>query len=449
METPICDFVRTYADREPLRFHMPGHKGFGPIERLDITEITGADVLYSAGGIIQKSRENAARLFGTKASFYSTEGSTLCIRAMLFLLCRYAGELGRRPLLAACRNAHRSFVTGCALLDIPVRWIYGGAGENLLSCCPSPRELEAQLDRLEERPLALYVTSPDYLGQTADLPAIRAICRKRGMLLLVDNAHGAYLRFLPESRHPMDLGADLCCDSAHKTLPVLTGGAYLHISHTAPPCFARSAEDALGLFASTSPSYLILESLDRANALLEEDFPRRLAAFLPTVEQSKERLQAAGFEVLSREPMKLCLKTKALGWEGSALAARLEGKGIYSEFSDPDHLVFMLSPLQGEAAMERLTEALLSVERRSPIDRLPPPLPRPRQVMGLKEALFAPRESLAAEACRGRILAEPNVTCPPAVPVLVCGEEIDEAALACFRYYGMEHLQVLRDSHTT
>lgn len=445
MDTPICDFVRDYAGKKPLRFHMPGHKGVGEAEKLDITEIPGADVLYRAGGIIQKSRENAARLFGSAASFYSAEGSSLCIRAMLYLLRLYAADLGKPPRIAAFRNAHSSFLSACALSEVEISWLYPPVGENLLSCRLSAAQTEARLDALEEQPLALYVTSPDYLGNLAQIRELSEICRKRGLLLLVDNAHGAYLRFLPESLHPMDLGADLCCDSAHKTLPVLTGGAYLHISAAAPALFRAQAERALTLFASTSPSYLILRSLDRANALLEEEFPTALKAFLPRVEAAKARLQAAGYGLVGYEPLKLSLATKAYGWEGSDLAEALEQEGIYCEFSDPDHAVFMLSPLGSAADLEHLTEALLSLPRREAVTRLPPPLPRPRRVCSPREALFAPSEELPLEQCLGRVLADPGVTCPPAVPILVCGEAVDEDAQALLRYYGYQSLRVIRE----
>ena len=136
---------------------------------------------------------------------------------------------GRGRVIAAARNVHKSFVYAAALLGLEVLWL-AGAGESHLSCRLEPAQVARALDAAPKKPAALYVTSPDYLGHMADLAALSKVCHDRGMLLLVDNAHGAYLTFLPKSLHPMDLGADLCCDSAHKTLPVLTGGAYLHIA---------------------------------------------------------------------------------------------------------------------------------------------------------------------------------------------------------------------------
>ena len=283
METPICDFVRAYAESEAIRLHMPGHKGKNllGLEALDITEIDGADSLYEASGIIQRSEENASRLFGCP-TFYSTEGSSQCIRAMLYLAMLHAKEQGKRPVIAAGRNAHKTFLTGAALLDLDVRWLYP-KGDSYLSCDLTPEEVEAVLEK--EAPTAVYLTSPDYLGNVADIAGIAKVCHRHGAILLVDNAHGAYLKFLQPSRHPMDLGADLCCDSAHKTLPVLTGGAYLHCRLQ----FRDWAKNAQALFGSTSPSYLILQSLDGANPILAEA-ANRLKDFVPSVEAVKEKL---------------------------------------------------------------------------------------------------------------------------------------------------------------
>lgn len=150
----------------------------------------------------------------------------------------------------------------------------GGSG-SLCACPVTAAGLEKTLAGLDAPPAAVYVTSPDYLGGMQDVAALAEVCHRHGTLLMVDNAHGAYLRFLRPSRHPLDLGADLCCDSAHKTLPVLTGGAYLHIAKTAPASLAENAKEALALFGSTSPSYLTLSSLDCFNG--ETDYPARLA----------------------------------------------------------------------------------------------------------------------------------------------------------------------------
>ena len=275
MNTPICDFVRDYAARRPDRLHMPGHKGRGAAEQLDITEITGADVLYHPRGIILESEKNAAALFGSRRTVYSAEGSSLSIRAMVFLAMQDARKRGKTPRIAAGRNAHKVFITAAALLDVQVQWLYPAQTGSLLTCQITPETLEEALGQ-GEPVTAVYITSPDYLGNVADISGLSRVCRRYGCLLLVDNAHGAYLGFLPEGQHPMDQGADMCCDSAHKTLPVLTGGGYLHISSHAPGELDSMADSAMALFASTSPSYLILQSLDAANGILDGSWKRAL-----------------------------------------------------------------------------------------------------------------------------------------------------------------------------
>lgn len=444
MNTPICDFVRDYAQSNALRLHMPGHKGRDVLgtERLDITEIAGADVLYAAKGIIRESEDNATTLFGTKKTLYSVEGSSLAIRGMLFLALQYAKQTRRRPLIAAGRNAHKTFVTAAALLDMQVDWLYAEQ-QNLLSCRITPAVLEAYLQQND--PVAVYVTSPDYLGNTVDIAALSAVCHTHNTLLLVDNAHGAYLRFLPTDRHPITLGADLCCDSAHKTLPVLTGGAYLHIAKSAPRFFFEQAEEALSLFASTSPSYLILQSLDAANAYLANGYRERLQTFIQTVNTLKNTLREKRYDLIGDEPLKLTLQPKTYGYTGAALAASLEKQGIVCEFADPDHITFMLSPEVGETGAKRLENALLAIEPQSPIEVRPPETVRSQTALSMHDALFSTAEILPISQCVGRVLATPTVSCPPAIPVAVCGEVISKAMVDAFAYYGIDTCKVIKE----
>jgi arginine/lysine/ornithine decarboxylase len=260
------------------------------------------------------------------------------------------------------------------------------------------------------------------------------------VLLLVDNAHGAYLNFL--NMHPLNLGADLVCDSAHKTLPVLTGGGYLHISKKAPEIIKNNVKDALSLFASTSPSYLILQSLDNFNSLADK-FKKDLNLILPHIENAKEILIKNGYTLYGNEPLKLTIKTKTYGYLGTEFASILEKQNIFPEFADPDFCVSMLSINKKE--LNKLIKALLKIKKQTPIKKVPPNLTNTKKVLTPREALFSSFETVKIKNASGRILATPSVACPPAVPIIAVGEEIDESALQAFKYYGIKEVKVIKE----
>ncbi len=438
MNTPIYDFLCSYADSGTLRCHMPGHKGRGasPAAGLDITEISGADSLFEAAGIIRESERNMSRLYGTADTFYSAAGSTLCIQAMLAAM----KSEGRKVI--AVRNVHRAFLNAAALLGLDVSWIMPDYTDGILSGNVS---LDAVEEKLRENENAcVYLTSPDYTGRMADIAGISAICRRYGAPLLVDNAHGAHLHFLPESRHPIALGADMCCDSAHKTLPVLTGGAYLHISKTAEEFFAENAENAMSLFASTSPSYLILQSLDSVNPLLESGFSSLLEETVLRTGNLKKYLCSLGFELAGDEPIKVTVKPKSFGYTGCELSKIMQGNNIYPEFSDPDFLVMMFSTCTKQNDYDRVTDFFGTLQRKEKNTAQPPAIGKPAVFMNAHAAVTAPCEKVKIEKSVGRVLAQPGVSCPPAVPLVTCGEVVSEEAVRAFRYYGIEYVYVVK-----
>lgn len=441
MRTPIADFVRRYQESGMARFHMPGHKGSGSLgcEGFDITEVSGADELYESGGIIAESEANAAALFGAGRTCYSTEGSSQCIRAMLRL------SMLRRPdgVILAARNVHKAFVYGAALLGLEVRWLWPEETGSLCSCRISPERLEAALVELPAPPAAVYVTSPDYLGGMADVRGLAEVCHRHDTLLLVDNAHGAYLHFLEKPLHPLDLGADLCCDSAHKTLPVLTGGAYLHLSRGVPEELRREAKQALALFGSTSPSYLTLCSLDGCNAYLAGPFRQDLAEWTALLGKSRQTLRQNGWQAEESDPLRLTLRAPEK-MTGVMLAQRLREAGMECEYADGDHLVLMLTPQNRPEELGQLVEALGRNERPP---KLPEnlPLPKARQEMSIREAMLRPQERVPAEKALGRICGSPTVACPPAIPIAVSGERIGPEAAALFRRYGVESVEVVKE----
>lgn len=448
MNTPISDFVESYRQKSALRLHMPGHKGNGSlgVERLDITEIAGADSLYEAAGIIHESERNASALFGTKATFYSTEGSSQCIRAMIWLVRLYAAQNGMRPVIAACRNAHKTFVTACAVLGVEANYLRPKEGASYLSCPLNACDLRKYLISCEKLPVAVYITSPDYLGNIADVESLARICHEHGVLLLCDNAHGAYLRFLTPRQHPMDLGVDLCCDSAHKTLPVLTGGAYLHVAQNAPDFFVDNAKNALSLFGSTSPSYLILQSLDLANRYLAEGYGKKLNGFVCQLDALKERLRAKGFVLMGNEPLKLTLSARDYGYRGDEIAEHLRARGIEIEFADPDVAVMMFTPETGIEGILRTENALISLEKKEKSKSEPIRFVPSERMLSAFDAITAPFVTIPADKALGRVLASPTVGCPPAVPIVMCGERIDRNAIELLGYYGIQEVNVIKEA---
>ena len=438
MTTPIFDFEKKYAERNVARFHMPGHKGVSYLgcEAFDITEIKGADVLYSADGIINESENNLSSLYGTGHSFYSTEGSTLAIKAMLRLATERAG--GERPLVLAARNVHTAFIKAAALLDLQVEFIYPDQSGHLCECNITAEMLAGRLKSCDRLPSAVYVTSPDYLGNMSDIKGLATVCREYGLPLLVDNAHGAYFKFLSEDMHPITLGAAMCADSAHKTLPVLTGGAYLHISADYPEYIER-ARDAMSLFASTSPSYLTLCSLDLCNGRLADGYAEEISAFAKRVEKIKAKISALGLNICESEPLKIVIRA------GEELSDHLREKGIEVEFSDRDYTVLMLTPENSEDDLASLLDALASfngaIEKSNP-----PSVLSHHRTTSIREAMLSTSETVAVESAVGRVLASPTVSCPPAIPIVISGERITKNAVALFKRYGIENIEVVKNA---
>ena len=441
MKTPIVSFLKSYQEKSPVRMHMPGHKGAGILgfEGMDLTEIHGADELFASEGIIKESEQNASSLFGCP-TYYSTQGSTLCIQTMCTILCQDAKSKGKNPKILAGRNAHRSFIHAAALLDFDIEWLYGNS--DYLSCKVSAKDLEKEI--IENHPTAVYLTNPDYLGNLLDIKSLASVCKKHNVLLAIDNAHGAYLRFLESSLHPIDLGADLCCDSAHKTLPVLTGGAYLHLSDSLNKEWKSQVKHFMEYFSSTSPSYLIMASLDAANEVLDDTFRKSLFECIRYVDSLKNTLVQHGYTILSGEPMKITISTKDYGYTGNEIANLLMDCDIYPEFYDTDYIVLMPSPYNTKEDFIRLEICLCEIERKKAILTSFPKLECAQKVMNVRQALFAPSMKVDISKSLGQICSSVIVSCPPAILPVIPGEIISESAIEVMKYYGIESVRVVK-----
>ena len=460
MNTPICDFVRDYAERNPIRMHMPGHKGKGPgfpesdsyesafsrIFSYDITEISDADDLFHPKGIILESEKNVSAVFGCP-TYYSTEGSSLCIRAML-ALCKNKAEKKDSSWVLAARNAHQTFVSACALLDLDAEWI-GSSSGSFLSMSMDGKSLEEALTSGKNRhgslPVCVYATSPDYTGHILPIREISQVCHEMGVPLVVDNAHGAYLHFLENSLHPMDLGADLCCDSAHKTLPALTGCAYLHVKQG---LFSdKEVKEAMSLFASTSPSWILLQSLDLLNPILSGDFRKDLKETIQEVGEGKKRLSDSGIPCVGEEPLKITIETRKLGYTGDEFAECLrEGAlPVEVEFSDPERIVLMISPCHEKEEIRNTIDKILSIPKKESLsEREATAESIGEKVLTLRKAVFSEREEVPVKESIGRIASLGQYGCPPAVPIVMPGERIGKEQAELLSFYGHETCQVVK-----
>lgn len=442
MKTPIVSFLKSYQEKSPVRMHMPGHKGAGILgfEGMDLTEIYGADELFAAEGIIKESEQNASSLFGCP-TYYSTQGSTLCIQTMCTILCQDAKSKGKKPKILAGRNAHRSFIHAAALLDFEIEWLYGNS--DYLSCKIHAEDLEKAI--IESLPTAVYLTNPDYLGNLLDIKSLASVCKKHNVLLAIDNAHGAYLRFFEPSLHPIDLGVDLCCDSAHKTLPVLTGGAYLHLSESLNQVWKNDVKHFMEYFSSTSPSYLIMASLDAANKVLDTTFKKSLSECIQRVDGLKNTLIQHGYTILSGEPMKITISTKEFGYTGNEIANLLMECDIYPEFYDSDYIVLMPSPYNTKDDLKRLETCLCGIERKPILINKPPKLEQSKKAMNVRQALFSSSITLDVSKSLGQVCSSVTVSCPPAILPVIPGEVISESSIEVMKYYGIETVRVVKE----
>ncbi|MCL2036120.1 MAG: DegT/DnrJ/EryC1/StrS family aminotransferase [Oscillospiraceae bacterium] len=413
MGTPIHDFLQSYAASGVERCHMPGHGGLS--NPLDITEVSAEAI-----DVIRESERNAARLFKAKRTLFSVSGATLAVFAMI------SPFAGRR--ITAYRNAHRSLCDAAILLDIGIDWIHTG---------------ETPESRINCETAAIFATNIDYYGNMADIPAIAEVCRRHKIPLLTDNAHGAYLIF--NDTHPIQLGAAMSADSAHKTLPALTGAAYLHIADLS---YAAQAESGIALFGSTSPSYLILDSLDLCNLHISEQKSSAVEAF-EAVKELKNRLSEAGYSLRQTDRLRITVEVNDYGYYGDDFASALQKFGIVCEMFSPQHVILMFSTVTKKENTQRVFEAFRCIKKRpSVIPAITESLAifktvRPKSVMSLREAFFSPKKTIPLSEAAEKICAGICVTNPPCVPLIIPGEVISSEVINVLNDTGMRKIEVV------
>ena len=438
MPTPLVDALRAYAGREPIRFHMPGHKGRSlPLAELkwlapiDVTELAGTGNLYEPGEPFDAAQALWAERFGFERCQFLTGGSTQGVHTGL-ALCRAAGDK-----LLLDRGSHRSAFHAMALLDLKPVWLERPwlERENLTGPI-SPGDVERALDQ-EPDIKTVCITSPTYAGVLSDVAAIARIAHARGARLFVDGAHGAHLPFL--GLEPFR-GADCVVTSAHKTLPAPGQTALLF----ANGFDADRVRELASVFGTSSPSYPMLASLDACRDWMEQWGAQKYArAAVRVAELRRQFPSLQPGHGLSLDPTRFVLNAK----DGRALARALEDRGVVPEMADGGHVILICTCQDDEFAFRVLTGRLDGLrEQLGDCPPLPAP-PLPEAALTPRQALFAPRETVELERSAGRVAAGHIAPYPPGVPVVAPGERIEKKHLAYLREigYNSRSVAVIRD----
>ena len=445
--TPLRNRIEKILKEDKTRMYMPGHKGrmaepFTTIAPYDITEIEGADSLYDCDDVLLELEERISGAYGTGASIISAGGSTLGIQTMLYL----SRQRGRKIIVA--RNIHRIAIGMMGILGIDSVWIPCSNCENDdysisgIAKQPTPKDIEGLL-KINPDAASVYITSPDYFGQMADIPAISDICKKYKAWLIVDNAHGAHLNRFRAALHPILQGADMCCDSFHKNLPVLTGGAVLHLADGE---LRQEAKYAMSIFGSSSPSYLIMLSIDMALPFMEssDDDLLRLGSYISGM---KERLYNRGYETVRRfvsDPLRLAVGYHSIGYTKKEMKDYLHTHGIEPEYLTEGVLVFMPSSATTEKELEELEMVLTQLPKRPSIAGVNIGLNIPKQPLSISEAMNRPKMLISTDDALGKISARLVSKCPPGVPIVVPGEEISKQSIYALKSSGIFSVYVVK-----
>ncbi len=448
-DAPLYCAVQNYAQANYLRFHTPGHSGHssalgGILEHilsLDVTELPETDSLFEASGVIRLAEEKAAKAFGSLHTLFSAGGATLCIQTML----RLVSAQGKRKILCA-RGVHRSVIYTMALLNLEPIWIWPTPSSHSALLGPISSQSVYQTLTKHTDAAAVFLTSPDYYGTLSDISAIHSVCQKFSVPLLVDCAHGTHLHYLNEGKkHPLAQGADLVCDSAHKTLPVLTGGAFLQIG---TPAFSlEEAKAAMSIFGSSSPSYLILLSLDLARAWGEQEGVSAFSVLQQRVHKLFVQLKTSSLAPPSgsRDPIRITLDVGKIGLHGDEAASFLHEQGISIEMADQRYLVLLPSVFHSDADFEQLRNALLHLPIHSPLPFAHcAQFEHPERVLLPGEALRLPHIKMMSEDAANHIAADSSSPCPPGIPLLCPGERITPSIIKALQSYGITQINVLK-----
>ena len=431
--------LQTLAQSDMLPMHMPGHKRNAPLAPyldtlgagLDITEITDFGNLHAPEGVLADRMHLAAQLWGSKRAWWLIGGST----AGLLAAIDAATTEGDKVLIA--RNCHKSVYNACMLCRLDTAYIHPFPFENhSFADRITPKQVESALIVHPDTRLVV-LTSPTYEGLCSDISAIADIVHRHGAVLLVDEAHGAHFGLHPDfPSSAVTQGADMVVQSLHKTLPSLTQTAMLHL------CSDRVDADALGfrlsVYQTSSPSYLLMASIDSCVQLLTEEkdlllhrWGRHLRSFYEALSLTRLTMPLAGCGYA--DPSKLLISTKDTDLTGPQLSELLRREyQIEPEMSTADTVLCMTGLGDTESDLLRLAAALNTIDRSltsAPV-RAPEALPFPMQAMPIHKAAKASTEFVPIEQSAGRISGDFLWAYPPGIPLVVPGEVIAQDLLA-------------------
>ena len=443
-ERPIISFLTDHADKHTVSFHMPGHKGsaiykkFGYTEFLekmmdcDITEIIGADNLFQTEGILKAAQEEYAKLYGVKRAYMLVNGTSGGVIAAIMASVPKGGKL------VMARNSHKAIYNALLLADIQPVYAYPEMIEEYgISGEITAEEITRCLDENPDAS-AVILPSPNYYGICSDIRKIAEIVHARGKILIVDQAHGAHLKFfsdcgfsdMPQSAE--EQGADIAVNSIHKTLASFTQSAALTFNSDLLDHY--TLEDKLQMIQSTSPSYILMGSLDINADIIKNHKEEVFTAWHDALAYFyAEAENISGLAVIRDAKLdftKINLDMSAYGLSGAELEHLLMEKGIYAELTTGNILMCMTGIGNTKADMEKLLEALREIAASHPLaegkKQTPPAVLEARFELC---AVPAKKERIPLEMGAGRICASSIIPYPPGIPFICPGERITEEVI--------------------
>ena len=445
MKRSLLDFLPEHAALDPVSFHMPGHKGSQLYKKLgygdildklmdcDITEIPGADNLFQTEDVILEVMEKYRKLYGSKKSYLLVNGSSVGLIAGI-LSCTKRGD---KVIMA--RNSHKSIFNAMRLGGLDPVYLFPGILEEYgILGGISPEEVRRLLNENPEA-ACVVIPSPNYYGICSDIRAIAEVCHERNKVLIVDQAHGAHLKFIGEG-YPLSAeegGADIVINSTHKTLASWTQTAVMNVMSDRVDL--NVTEDNLQILESSSPSYPLMMSLDiNADILLDQEKSGRLfSEWKEAVDMFySDAGKIPGLKIIE-DPMldrtKLNMDMGTLGLNGNELEELLNSRGIFIELVTGNIIMGMTGIGTTREHVKKLLEALEEIaserkheERGSKENEQPGILTvRPERAPVPEE-----KESVKIDECAGRVCAGSIIPYPPGIPLLCPGEVLTEELIA-------------------